>query len=149
MRNVIGLVAFVISCMGGPLFAAEPPASSISKPSSASQTTNSAAETQTASSAASSANATSVVATVSGTDSKVKLVAGDDDAAAQLKRFKAAGYKPQVRNGEVVFCRKEQQLGSRFEVNTCSTAQQIEQQIQQAQDATLKAQRTLTQLPQH
>jgi len=80
-----------------------------------------------------------------GTGTQVKLVAGDEEAAAQLKRFKAAGYKPEVRNGEVVFCRKQPQLGSRFEVKSCGTPQQIEQQMLRAQEATLKAQRTTTQ----
>ena len=149
MRNIVGVTAIVIAWMAGSAFAMEPPSSSDPQSSSGSQPAASAEQakspsTSTAASTSSSPQV-SAVATVRGTDTQVKLVAGDDAAAAQMKRFKAAGYKSEVRKGEVVWCRKEQQIGSRFEVKNCATAQQLEDQMRQAQDATLKAQRTLSQ----
>jgi len=63
---------------------------------------------------------------------KVVLTAGDADAAAQLKRLKAAGYKPEVHGSEVWFCRKEVIMGSRLEKKVCNTADQL---IRQEADA--------------
>ena len=80
-------------------------------------------------------------------DGKVKLVAGDAEADKQLKRLKAAGYKPEMRGGEVVFCRKEPQLGSRFERKTCNTADALDQQMAQAQEMASQAQRNSTVMP--
>jgi hypothetical protein len=45
------------------------------------------------------------------------------------------GYKLEMRHGEKYFCRREQQLGSRFEVKSCDTAQSIEARRQESQEA--------------
>ena len=77
----------------------------------------------------------------------MKLTAGDSEAAAQLKRFHAAGYKPEVHDGQVVFCRNEAVLGTRFEKKVCTTAHLLEQQIAKAQDTLSTAQRNGTIMP--
>jgi hypothetical protein len=71
----------------------------------------------------------------------VKLIAGDDAADKQLARLKAAGYKAEMHGEELVFCRREAQLGSRFERKVCSTADAIEQQATLAQELTERTQR--------
>jgi hypothetical protein len=71
----------------------------------------------------------------------VKLVAADEAADKQLARLKAAGYKPELHGEELVFCRREAQLGSRFERKVCSTADAIEQQATLAQELTERTQR--------
>jgi hypothetical protein len=44
---------------------------------------------------------------------------------AQVKELLARGYKPQARGDEVLYCRREHQLGSRFETKICKTANPI------------------------
>ena len=66
---------------------------------------------------------------------KLVLTAGDSEAAAQLKRLKAAGYTPEAHGDEIWFCRKEAVLGSRFEKKICNTADQL---IRQEADARME-----------
>ena len=73
---------------------------------------------------------------------QVSLKAGDPAAEAQLMTLRSAGYKPEVRHGEVLFCRNEAPLGSRLEKKVCSTASQLLDAKGQAQTATLDAQRS-------
>jgi hypothetical protein len=53
--------------------------------------------------------------------------AGDKDSAVVVKQLRAAGYRPEQYNGETYYCRKEVQLGTRFEKKTCGTAQELAQ----------------------
>ena len=75
---------------------------------------------------------------------KVVLTAGDADAAAQLKRLKAAGYKPEVHGSEVWFCRKEVIMGSRLEKKICNTADQLMRQEADARQMTDHLQRRIS-----
>ncbi len=60
--------------------------------------------------------------------------ATEGDQAA--KHFLAEGYKMQMRNGQKVFCRREEQLGSRLGgALNCNTAEELNQIETQAQDA--------------
>jgi hypothetical protein len=61
--------------------------------------------------------------------------------AAQTKRLKSAGYKPEVHNGVTLFCRNEKKTGSFFETKTCSDGDNIERAAQEAKDAVQKNQR--------
>lgn len=131
MRNLIGFLAAIsVGALSTTAFATDPPAPSAASATSTSATTpDKSAEAKTTSSTS---------------DSKLKLVAGDEAADKQLKRLKAAGYKPEMRGGEVVFCRKEAQLGSRFEKKMCNTAEALEQQMNSAQEMASQAQRNST-----
>jgi hypothetical protein len=51
------------------------------------------------------------------------------------KELIARGYKLEMRQGEKYFCRREQQLGSRFERKTCETAQSIQAHRAESQEA--------------
>jgi hypothetical protein len=134
MRKLMGLLA-VISVAGiSPVFATDPPATTTT-----SDTASTPAKTDQPSDTKATATATAKPA-----DGQVKLVAGDDAADKQLKRLKAAGYKPEVHGGEVVFCRKEAVLGSRFEKKMCSTADALDQQMSTAQEMASQAQRNST-----
>jgi hypothetical protein len=55
---------------------------------------------------------------------------------AQVKQLLAKGYKPQGRGDEVYYCRREQELGSRFEHKVCKTADQIMRDELDAQEMT-------------
>jgi hypothetical protein len=134
MRKLIGLLA-VISIAGvAPAFATDPPPAT---------TTSDTASTPAKTEPSADAKATTTT-TTKPVDGQVKLVAGDSEADKQLKRLKAAGYKPEVHGGEVVFCRKEAILGSRFEKKMCNSAENLEQQMNNAQEMASQAQRNST-----
>ena len=46
---------------------------------------------------------------------------------AQIKQMRGRGYKPVNRNGTLVFCRDEGELGSHFQRTHCSTLDQLKQ----------------------
>jgi len=127
MRKLIGLLAVISVASVSPVFATDPPPAATT-----SETAKNEPSTDT------KATATKPV------DGQVKLIAGDADADKQLKRLKAAGYKSEVHGGEVVFCRKEAVLGSRFEKKICNTAEALEQQMNNAQEMASQAQRNST-----
>jgi len=56
------------------------------------------------------------------------------------KHFLAEGYKMQMRNGQKMFCRREEQLGSRLGgALTCNTAEELTQIEAQAKDTIERA----------
>jgi hypothetical protein len=63
---------------------------------------------------------------------------------AQLKRILAQGYKPesQARDNEVNYCRRERELGSRFETKVCKTAARILEDERQGKETTTNVERT-------
>jgi hypothetical protein len=142
MRMFIGfLVAASIGALSSAA-AMEPP------PSSAPSTSQPAAEPSAASAAPTATQATSTTAPAKADSSdqatKVVLTAGDGDAAGELKRLKAAGYKPEVHGSEVWFCRRETPLGSRLEKKVCNTADQLIHQAADARMATDHIQRRIS-----
>jgi hypothetical protein len=46
---------------------------------------------------------------------------------AEIKQMRGRGYKPVNRNGTLVFCRDEGELGSHFQRTHCSTLEQLKQ----------------------
>ena len=55
-------------------------------------------------------------------------------SASQTKALRLAGYKPEVRNGQTLYCRREAQLGTRFDSKVCGTIEDIERSIQNSQE---------------
>jgi hypothetical protein len=126
MRKLIGLLAVLAVVSVSPAFATDPPAATTATTATPAKTDQSASKGITAQT----------------NDGKiVKLIAGDDAADKQLARLKAAGYKAEMHGEELVFCRREAQLGSRFERKVCSTADAIENQATLAQELTERTQR--------
>jgi hypothetical protein len=121
----MGLLAVISVASMSQAFATDPPAAT----PSASSTEAPAAKTDQSSSSKGISAETS-------NGKIVKLVAADEAADKQLARLKAAGYKAELHGEELVFCRREAQLGSRFERKVCSTADAIEQQATLAQELT-------------
>lgn len=68
--------------------------------------------------------------------------ASDSVTPEQAKIFRSAGYKPEVRNGTTYFCRKEAQLGTRFETKVCGTADEIRRSTASSQELVSTIQRT-------
>jgi len=135
MYRVFGVIAAVCT-LGSPAFA-EPPAPQ----TTAGPTSVPANEPKTPASADSAASQPKP-ASPANAATGVKLVAGDEEAAAQLKRLKAAGYKPEVRGREIIFCRKEPELGSRFDKKVCGTADQLERNALEAKELAERTQRS-------
>jgi hypothetical protein len=48
-------------------------------------------------------------------------------ADAEIKTMRARGYKPVNRNGVLVYCRAEGQIGTHFQQERCSTMDQLKQ----------------------
>jgi hypothetical protein len=46
-------------------------------------------------------------------------------AEEKIKKYGTRGYKPQVHNGNTVYCREEVSLGSRFKTQQCRTYDQL------------------------
>lgn len=51
--------------------------------------------------------------------------AANAEAEATAKAAAALGYTPRKRNGTIVYCRTEPQIGSHFETTTCITAEMV------------------------
>jgi hypothetical protein len=67
----------------------------------------------------------------------------DEAAAAEEKRLRAAGYKPETRNGVKVWCRREGELGSRLGgVKFCGTPEEIQQSAHDHQDSVRQLQKS-------
>jgi hypothetical protein len=73
-----------------------------------------------------------------------KTLVDDTVTDAQLRQILAKGYEPerQARGNEVYYCRREHDLGSRFETKVCRTAARILQEEEQGKEATTNVERT-------
>jgi hypothetical protein len=68
------------------------------------------------------ASGTAAAAAAKTDQSEVVNVAATD---AEIKQMRSRGYKPVNRNGTLVFCRDEGELGSHFQRTRCSTLKQL------------------------
>jgi hypothetical protein len=59
----------------------------------------------------------------------------------QLKQILAKGYRPERHGDKVLYCRREAQLGTRFETKTCRSSQRILEDEVLSKDATARAQK--------
>jgi hypothetical protein len=128
-------------------FAAEP-AQTPSPPAQASPAAPSEAPTSVT---AATADATTPVAATPPatatppTASKTEAVK-PPDLVAQAKRLRTAGYKPKVqKNGDTVWCRSEASLGSRFQSERCSSADDLDRAALYGKELTETMQKNVTQ----
>ena len=99
---------------------ADTPSAAAPSPTATAASATPASSTPTTPSAAPAANASSVV-----TAKRTAITEGAPDAAAE-KRLLAAGYKPEMHGGVKLFCRREQEIGSRLAVKkVCGTPEQL------------------------
>ncbi len=126
MRPTIG----VLACAAAGLISlayADPPAQAPA-----------AAASQPAAPQASAASATAPATVKPEADSKAQqvLVQSTPEVDVLEKHFLSEGYKMEMHNGEKVFCRREEQLGSRLGAQkVCGTAQQLQATEREAQAA--------------
>ena len=76
-----------------------------------------------------------------------KVLVDDTVTDAQLKQILAQGYRPekQVFGNEVLYCRKEQLIGDRFQTRVCKTAVRILEDQRRAKDFTNSVQQKANQ----
>jgi len=113
MRVALGLVLFL--CIGAvsPVLADDaPPPAKTSTPAQAS--------TLTPAPAATGAKPPVV------TQAKADAVSADGVTKEELKRLHVAGYKQKTRGNQIVYCRVEPVLGTRFDREMCGTARDLE-----------------------
>jgi hypothetical protein len=116
--------------MGPAALAADPPA-----PSSAPAPSSTAQPAQSAPAGPVTPPVTTVISTTATADSlKSDPSTKSDVSPEQMKAFRAAGYKPEVHNGQTVFCRREPQIGTRFESKVCGDATEIERSTRNSQE---------------
>ena len=118
------IVVFAILCVGvvSQTLAADPP--------------QPAAQPTVVSTPASTTTGNSPTASVANAAEAVK-----DVSEEQAKRLRMRGYRPEVRNGVTLFCRKEAPLGSRFESKICGTAANLDKATTDGKDLTQGVQR--------
>jgi hypothetical protein len=131
MRFIIGL-ALCFCAMQASQALADDQTSSAAQPAPASPPAASSAATPASSS------------TTAKPASDAKPAASSTGAApdeATDKRLRSQGYKPEMHNGNTVYCRKETELGSRFPSKVCATPEQLANANKDSQDALDKVQR--------
>jgi len=144
MRMIIGLFAALSVCVLSPAFGTDPPAAEAATPATAAPAAptmdSSATSTPMAAKQPTDGKASTTATSTEGTKT-VRLIAGDAPAEARLKKLRAAGYKPEAHGDEVVFCRREPVLGTKFQRKVCNTAEQLESASSTGQDELEQMQR--------
>jgi hypothetical protein len=122
MKLCIALFALLGVGASGACAAADPPAPDASVPAA------SASNPSTPSAAPATANSSASTVTVTGKQE-------DPD----VKQLLLAGYKPEMHNGEKVYCRYEDETGSRLSrKRVCGSVQQVKSAVEQNQSQMLE-----------
>jgi len=131
MRSVVRVLALIIGSGALTLALADPAAPAQQAPAAPSAGTAPATTAAPASSAPAAASATSSAS------APAKPAVDADE-----KRLIAEGYKPEMRGGTKVYCKREQVLGSRLGApEHCSTAEQLKATTQMSREVTEQSQR--------
>ena len=92
--------------------------------------------------AATATPAAAAAAATPATPAAPAAAAAKPDVDPFEKHLMAAGYRPEMQNGEKVYCRKETPLGSRVGgVKNCGTAEQLKLREDQTKQGVGQAQR--------
>jgi hypothetical protein len=113
MKLAVYLAVLSVAAFSSALATEPPPAA----PSAASSTTAPVVEVKPA------------AAPAAATPAKVEKTEAIKPAAteAEIKQMRGRGYKPVNRNGTLVFCRDEGEIGTHFQRTHCSTLDQLKQ----------------------
>ena len=139
MNVVVRLLIVICACAAGHAVA-DP---SESQPSAAVPAGVTGAQTPAPASSPASTTATAPADTASHPSaSKPNKVVLQDETlnGEQLKQILSMGYKPEGHGDQVLYCRRESQMGTRFETKVCRTATVILGVEQQGRDITNRAQ---------
>lgn len=137
MRFVAGLLV----CAGGVSLALadDPPAA----PASAPAAPTASAAAATAASSAAAVRATPASSAVQSADPAAKPAVDKD-----VEHFTQEGFKPEMRHGQELYCRRETALGSRLTaMKTCGTIAELKAKEQRTRDDLQQAQQRQTSSP--
>jgi hypothetical protein len=119
------------------LWALDPPAGSSSSPSATAPPSSTPAPTEPAAAAAATpATTASTSAPTTASSAKPNPVVLEDKTLTQeeVKQLLAQGYRPLNRDGQLYYCRRETELGSRFAKLHCRTGEQAKQRAEDGKD---------------
>jgi len=116
MRVALGLVFLLWIGAISRVLAADPPP----PPAAQAEQTPQTAATSTPAPAATGAKPPVV------SQAKAETVSADGVTKEELKRLNVAGYKQKTRGGQIVYCRVEHVLGTRFDREGCATARDLD-----------------------
>jgi hypothetical protein len=128
VKIVVRLALIACAYTAAHAFAAEPSA------------TEPPAATETPATSPQASSTTSTSAPAAKQPTKVVLIDNTPNDE-QLKQILAKGYRPEGKGDKVLYCRKEAQVGTRFETKTCRTSARILEDEVNAKAATERAQR--------
>ena len=131
MRSINGLLILLSAGVASQALAADPPAPPAQ--SAAAATTSAAPPTSAAATAP-------AVPTAAPTAAKTDAATNNGRTETQVKTLRSAGYKPEMHNGQTLWCRRETQVGTRFEKKTCGTADELEQLTKESQEMVTRVQ---------
>jgi hypothetical protein len=132
MRLLVGVLACV-SVGGISSAAADPPASATSAAATPSAPAATAAPAVPAAPAAAAPESKAAAPAAEAAKAPGVLIESTPDVDTMEKHFLAEGYKMEMRNGEKVFCRKEETIGSRLQAKkSCGTALQLSETEREA-----------------
>lgn len=111
--------------------AAQPQAAQAPAGQTAASPAASAADAKAASTPASSAGDLKSAPGPAAVDAAAKAdktqVASSGPTEADIKQMRGRGYKPVTRNGTVVFCRAEGEIGTHFQRTRCNTLEELKE----------------------
>jgi hypothetical protein len=107
--------------------APQPPAVQAPAPSAASSASDAKPVSSAASSASDVKSASGTAAAPSAPKADKTEVASAGPTEAEIKQMRGRGFKPVTRNGTMLFCRDEGQIGTHFQRTRCSTLEQLKQ----------------------
>ncbi|HEY0339439.1 MAG TPA: hypothetical protein VGC34_01420 [Steroidobacteraceae bacterium] len=136
MNTFVRLMPVLLACAATQVFAGDPPAPKATDPekSAAPAVAASADSTPTANPAPATATPETTAAATAAKPGK--LVLNDKTLTNdEVNRMFAQGYRPQKGRGDdVLYCRNETPVGTRFGKKVCKTADQIKAQTQDSKD---------------
>jgi hypothetical protein len=143
MRFVTALIVYLFVAALPPALAADPsqpPAATTAAPSSNVSPAPSAAGTVAPAAPAPPAQAAPGKVEVPPSASDAKGTAPKQVDPQQAARLRAMGYKPTMVNGRTMFCRQEQELGSRVASKVCANAEDVDRATQSSKEVTRSVQ---------
>jgi hypothetical protein len=118
-------VCFAVLADEPPSSAPQPPAAPVQAPAPSAASSASDANAADAKPADAKPVSTTAAAPVAKVDKTE--VASTGPTEAEIKQMRGRGFKPVNRNGTLVFCRDEAEIGTHFQRTRCSTLDQLKQ----------------------
>jgi hypothetical protein len=148
VNTFVRLMPVLFACVATQVIAGDPPAPKAVDPD---RPTVQAPAADTASQATPSPTKTASEEAATTPTQPQRVVLNDKSVTnEEVRQLLAQGYKPQKGRGDdVLYCRSEQPVGTRFAKKVCKSADQLKAQTQDSRDLTEMKQRASSQAPAH